>query len=527
MNIFNKRTLKFLSAALAALTFSACGGRSGEWGDTLPTVVTTSSTPTISIVTEETTTAEPITLPPKESTSRTAATSTSYELATTTNPPTDPIDGTTAVSTIPGVPRVPISEFTSTTPSAATSSVSYSEQTALSASSGADTVNTENTDSTAVTEESVRIITSLPEVTDPFAPYSFREEILRPYSYKVLDNEKYQYIYDALVTAIDQRKTDIYFSDVMAVTADDYLAVYQQIYNDELNMFFIDPKIQYAVKTDTKTLKSAVIIYKHSSNEINRMENEIGAEVSRILSGITSDMSQYDIVKYFHDYICENVIYDDSADNCNNIYGAFVSKRALCQGMAKAFSYLCGKVGIETLTITGDADGVAHMWNMVRIGGDWYHIDPTYDNAESPTYGRYVRYDYFCIPDETMNLKRDIYTQDYNYPKASAKRCNYHTHNGLVGRDWDSVREILTAQVAESAKEKKVCAQVMCADKTVYDEAMDKLFGLSEKQAINIMNDALVVSDNKFRTDNISYAYDEVTRIITLYLDYTDQNTRG
>lgn len=513
MKRFKNGFLRFGAAALSVLMLSACDKHTAEWDDTLPSPVTVSAAPTVSFITEESTTAEEITLPTRESTSRTAVTSADPELATTTNPPTDPIDGTTAVSTIPGVPRIPLSEFTSTTPSlAATDTYSATESPSASGFSYAS-----DSWESSLTEGTVQVVTTLPEVTDPFAPYTAREEIVRPYSYKKLDSEKYTYIYDAIVTAVDRRRTDITFSDVMGITAEDYLAVYQQIYNDEINMFFIDPKIQYAVQSSTRTVASAVIIYKHGTAEIARMEEAIDEEVNKVLSGITSDMSQYDIVKYFHDYICENVVYDDEADNCNNIYGAFVNKRALCQGMAKAFSYLCGRVGIETLTVTGDADGIAHMWNMVKIGGEWYHIDPTYDNS----YGKYVRYNYFCLDDDTIYSKRNVYDQTYNYPKANSSRCNYYVRNGLVGNDWSSVREILTEQVVSSAEEKKAAAQVRCADKAVYDEAMDKLFGFSEKQAINIMNDALTMSENKFRTDNISYAYDADTYIITLYLDYT------
>ena len=375
MKRFKNGFLRFGAAALSALMLASCDTHTAEWDDTLPSPVTTSAAPTVSIITEETTTTEEITIPTRASTSRTAATSTGPELATTTNPPTDPIDGTTAVSTIPGVPRIPLSEFTSTTPSLITTDTSSLTEPPNSFSYASDSWNT------SFTEGTVQVVTTLPEVTDPFAPYTAREEIVRPYSYKMLNNEKYTYIYDAIVTAVDRRRTDITFSDVMGITAEDYLAVYQQIYNDELNMFFIDPKIQYAVQSSTRTVASAVLIYKHGTAEITRMEEAIDEEVNKVLGGITPNMSQYDIVKYFHDYICENVVYDDEADNCNNIYGALVNKRALCQGMAKAFSYLCGKVGIETLTVTGDADGIAHMWNMVKIGGEWYHIDTTYDNA--------------------------------------------------------------------------------------------------------------------------------------------------
>lgn len=522
MNRFKNGFLKFGAAALSAIMLSSCDTHSAEWEDTLPAPVTTSASPTVSVITEESTTTEEITLPTRETTSRTAATSSVPELATTTPSPTDPADGTTAVSTIPGIPRVPLSEFTSTPPSSSTTEASSFTEPPHTFSSVPDSVSSSYSSVSPVTEGTVQVVTALPEASDPFAPYSAREEIVRPYSYKMIDNDKYSYIYDAIVTAVDRRRTDITFSDVMGITADDYLAVYQQIYNDEINMFFIDPKIQYSVQSSTRTLASAVLIYKHGTAEITRMEEAIDEEVNRVLSGITPDMSQYDIVKYFHDYICENVVYDDKADNCNNIYGAFVNKRALCQGMAKAFSHLCNKVGIETLTVTGDADGVAHMWNMVKIGGEWYHIDPTYDNADSPTYGRYVRYDYFCIDDDTISSKRTVYGQTYDYPKAEAQRCNYYVRNGLVGSSWDEVRNILTEQVVKSAEEKKSTAQVRCADKAVYDEAMEKLFGYAEKKAIDIMSDALTMSDNKFRTDNISYAYDAGTRIITLYLDYTN-----
>ncbi|MCM1329370.1 MAG: hypothetical protein NC253_07995 [Ruminococcus sp.] len=522
MKRFKKGLFRLGAAALAAVMLSSCDTHSAEWEDTLPSPVTTSAAPAVNYITEETTTTEEITLPTRESTSRTAATSPTPELATTTNPPTDPIDGTTAVSTIPGIPRVPISEFTSTTPAASTSSTPLWDTEPSSSYSGLD-----SSDSTftfpAVTEETlIQTAALLPEVTDPFAAYTAREEIIRPYSYRVMTDEKYIYIYDTLVTAIDKRRTNINFSGVMAITIDDYLAVYQQLYNDEMNMFFLDPKFQYAENVSTKTLTAAVMSYKHSSETIDSMEAEIETEVNRVLSGITPEMSQYDIVKYFHDYICENIVYDNEADNCSNIYGAFVGKRALCQGMAKAFSYLCSKVGIETLTITGMSDGLPHMWNMVKLGGEWYHIDPTYDNADNANYGRYVRYDYFCVDSETIRAKRTIDGTDYEYPEATATRCNYYVKNGLVGTDLDSVKKILTEQVVKSAEGKKVTAQVKCADKAVYDEAMDKLFGAAEKQAIGVMEDALTMSENKFRTNNISFAYDDVTFTITLYLDYTD-----
>lgn len=523
MKRYKKGLSRLGTAALAALIMSSCDTHSAEWADTLPTPAATASSPTVSFIPEETTTTEEITLPTRESTSRTAAVSATPELATTTNPPTDPVDGTTAVSTIPGIPRVPISEFTSTTPYSITSaSPLWDTEQSLSSNTDSTGSMSSTGSSYPVTSETTLQSAVLPEVTDPFASYTAREKILRPYSYKMLNNDKYIYIYDAIITAVEARRTNIDFSSVMAITIDDYLAVYQKLYNDETTMFYLDPKFQYAENVSTKTLTSAVMAYKHSGVTIDNMQTQIDSEVTRVLNGITPDMSQYDIVKYFHDYICENVVYDDKADNCSNIYGAFVGKRALCQGMAKAFSYLCSEVGIESLTITGTADNIPHMWNMVKLGSEWYHIDTTYDNADSESHGRYVRYDYFCLDDETINAKRTIDEVDYNYPTANSARCNYYVRNGMMAENWEQVRTILTEQAVKSAEEKKITAQVRCANKAVYDEAMEKLFGYSEKQAIDVMEDALTMSDNKFVTSNISYAYDDGTHIITIYLEYTN-----
>ena len=98
-----------------------------------------------------------------------------------------------------------------------------------------------------------------------------------------------------------------------------------------------------------------------------------------------------------------NVVYDETAENCRDIYGVFVDKKAICGGYSKAFSYLCDKVGIETITVTGDADGEAHMWNMVKLDGEWYNVDCTWDD---PIIKRndpdFVRHDYLLVKDSEI-----------------------------------------------------------------------------------------------------------------------------
>ena len=385
-----KRFLLIYAAILSVSVMSGCHGDGGgaEWEDSLPSVATEASSPTVMYETEEITTTTPVTIITTEKTKRTAASESTPELATTTQTTAAVVKPTE--TTVPtDIPNVPISEFTSSTaidPATAVTSASESassDTAPKTEGSSEGTVKKDGTVSSAVTEPgNIQTVYSA-------------DGIERPYSYNQL-NEKQVYIYDAVISAAERLQTDVNFSSVMEITSDDYCEVYQQIYNDEHALFYIDTKMQYAVNANSKKLASAVLFYKYGSERIKEMQSEINAEVTKVLDGITADMSEYDKVKYIYDYLASNVVYDESEENCRDIYGVFVKKKAICGGYSKAFSYLCDRIGIETATVTGDADGEPHMWNMVKIDGKWYNIDVTYAVTDSLV-ASYVRYDYFCV----------------------------------------------------------------------------------------------------------------------------------
>lgn len=67
-------------------------------------------------------------------------------------------------------------------------------------------------------------------------------------------------------------------------------------------------------------------------------------------------------------------------------YGLFKNNRAVCQGNAIALKAIYDKLNeqlAEGSTIkTGlcASDNINHIWNVVKIDGDWYHIDETWDD---------------------------------------------------------------------------------------------------------------------------------------------------
>ncbi|MDE6599622.1 MAG: hypothetical protein K2K34_06030 [Oscillospiraceae bacterium] len=511
------------AAAVCAALTTGCynNGSSAYWEDTLPSAETESSRPTAVYLTEETEeSSDPIIIPTSESTKRTAYSEPGPELATTVSSESSS-DSEPEASTVSGVPNVPISEFTSTTPvniaaqTSASSSFSASRQTsasAITASSG-DSGSASVSSSSTASETTGFLDTETSTVGTPSA-----SDLNRPYSYRFLD-EKHKLVYDQIISAAEKYGSTINFSADKSVTSEEYCDIYQIIYDDEPSLFYIDKKMQYAVNSSTKQLANAKMFYKYTNSVIEKMQGEIDAEVNSILGMITANMTDYDKVKLFHDVLASTVEYDENAANCRDIYGVFVDKKAICGGFSKAFSYLCSKAGIETVTVTGDADGTPHMWNKVKIGGKWYNIAITYavsNSADMP----YVRYDYFCVTDKMLTASRTVYEQSYKYPEATSDDCNYFVRNGLVAESWAEARILLRDGLIECAKDKTSPVQVKCADKEIYDEAVFNLFDSSSKQALDIYEEAYESSENKYNTSVVNFSYDATSLVIKLFPEY-------
>jgi transglutaminase/protease-like cytokinesis protein 3 len=106
----------------------------------------------------------------------------------------------------------------------------------------------------------------------------------------------------------------------------------------------------------------------------------------------------------------------------HSAYAALVKNRAVCQGYALLLYKMLNKAGVETRLISGKAGGENHLWNLVNLGGNWYHIDATWNDPVPDVPGR-VRYDYYNRSDAQMapthSWDRDLYPAaltPYPYP---------------------------------------------------------------------------------------------------------------
>lgn len=127
-------------------------------------------------------------------------------------------------------------------------------------------------------------------------------------------------------------------------------------------------------------------------------------------------MSEREKVKAVHDWLCENVDYDYAnylegkiPRLSYSIAGAVNHGKAVCNGYMLAFEAFMDVLGIECENVVGWSANSGHGWNRVKVDGNWYEIDVTWDDLG--LYGKGYRHDYFLISEEQMNSDHGIYVR--------------------------------------------------------------------------------------------------------------------
>lgn len=133
-----------------------------------------------------------------------------------------------------------------------------------------------------------------------------------------------------------------------------------------------------------------------------------------ILQDAACCRTDYQKVRYIHDYLVRNVRYMFSISKTNTlenmsartVVGPILNNIAVCAGYAKAFKLLCDQLGLCCFYIrgqgfTGETWG-NHGWNVVMLDGQFYHVDVTWDSLDYQRTGR-LSYRYFLRCDAVMD----------------------------------------------------------------------------------------------------------------------------
>lgn len=139
-------------------------------------------------------------------------------------------------------------------------------------------------------------------------------------------------------------------------------------------------------KATTYTIKLTFKYYinKWQYNQVCRMSEDIADSMIAF--------TDYEKVKATHDYLIDYNNYHVGSDGP---YRALYKGTTNCNGYALSFMSIMRECGIPCTYETGDN----HAWNRVKLDGEWYNIDVTWDDTGVWDKEGGITYDYFLKSD--------------------------------------------------------------------------------------------------------------------------------
>lgn len=203
--------------------------------------------------------------------------------------------------------------------------------------------------------------------------------------------------------------------------------------------------------------------WKYSSNP-QKYIDALDASVKKIANAARKYPTDFERVQYVHDYIAQTVVYNDEAcaekdnkvrkpttEQAFSAYGCLVDGNAICGGYSKGFQMVLRELGIECIYLTGYA-GEYHAWNCVKLGGEYYYFDVTWDdpsfkNDKGKIMTNTVVYNYFGNTSQQMSLDHTI-LENFKFPTCVATKYNYFNYKGFVLNkyDFNSFNSIVSKQ---------------------------------------------------------------------------------
>lgn len=182
--------------------------------------------------------------------------------------------------------------------------------------------------------------------------------------------------------------------------------------------------------------------YLFNKAKIKEHQKALAARVTKLIRPAQT-MSELEKEQYIHDFICTNVVYDKlKKQYSHEIIGPLGHGVGVCEGIAKSVKILCDSLGIWCVIAISEANkekGIQyrHAWNVVKVGGQYYHLDVTFDNSLG--HGDGIRYDYFNLSDK--QFFRDHQPVIYQVPACYESQNNYYSINKLVFTKMEQVEK--------------------------------------------------------------------------------------
>jgi len=257
------------------------------------------------------------------------------------------------------------------------------------------------------------------------------------YYRSTLDATKQQ-AYDLLRTGILEGKTNI--SMTVPVAKSEIGALYKMVLYDSPDLFWCEINGARYSYNNKGLVTTFLPSYNDLAKDIPGNTAKMEAALADALADIWSLPTDAEKAKYAHDYLTHYVTYDLNAPYSQTAYSSLINHSSVCAGYAHGFQHLMQKVGIPCAYVLGYAQGAYHAWNVVKLDGEHYAMDVTWDDPLGAAPGKYY-YNYFNITDREIEEDHIRAELSAAIPAATGTACSYQNAFGgdAYGTDFEAI----------------------------------------------------------------------------------------
>lgn len=182
--------------------------------------------------------------------------------------------------------------------------------------------------------------------------------------------------------------------------------------------------------------KTAGVNYLRVSFNISVSDDKYPSVDSIVKSAVAecnskTDGSEYAKALWLHDWLLDQLEYDKTL-KWSSAESALTRELGTCQSYESAYAKLLTAAGIENSETRDTYDG--HTWNAMKLDGQWYQTDCTWDDSSDNWYSFDQRRLYFGLTDELMAIAHPghskIYTTDDYKTRSTSLADNYFVRAG-------------------------------------------------------------------------------------------------
>ncbi len=139
--------------------------------------------------------------------------------------------------------------------------------------------------------------------------------------------------------------------------------------------------------------------------------------------------TDYEKALWLHDWLLEHCRYDHGYHYAN-AEGALIRGIGTCEAYHRAYVMLLNRVGVDSGRITGNG----HVWTAVKMDGEWYQVDVTWDDIDYEPHSQFPeeRHLYFGLTDTLMGLAHSDHAGPIGGYASNSLANNYLVKSGAI-----------------------------------------------------------------------------------------------